>query len=412
MLKPFHRLLVGGLFIFFYIAFCLETGALFAEFQAEELWYKLAFIYSHNFIFFPIAGLLALIAFFRPATLVCDALLNGRIRGGRAILAIGALGAASLSWLLADAFAKSNARSLFEIAPAAILADAGDATSTTAPRAPVHKTLMKLRVQAATEEGLSAHQIRCESDWLLYAPVAERVNYCFVADRELSTGDCCRAKTAFRENLNAMQAESPSQLAAVHRIVLPIKIFFMLLLLGLGVLLVRFRKRLTELYGGAIDEISFPLAAGGAAMLIWPLLNGAYLQTFSVLTGDGAANSYRVTAPLFSLGFGTWAMLLIFFHLRSYPSQMEYAAKFGGLIIAGFGVIQYQGIIDYLSQTLGAGGGVVAFAVYLVLIVTLIAAVLMGVRPQDVETGLKSATLIGDGALEAQRGERKPAPKG
>jgi hypothetical protein len=194
---------------------------------------------------------------------------------------------------------------------------------------------------------------------------------------------CCRARTDVRTHVNTLQAASPSLLARVHRIVLPFKMVFLLTLLFIGILLVWLRKPLTELYGKAVQQVSFPLAAGGALVLLWPLMNAAYLSTSALLTGDGVSNAYRVTAPLFALGFGVWAMLLIFFHLRTYPSHIETALKSAGAIAAAIGVFRYEEIVNYLTRTLGVGGGLVAVAVFTVAVASLIAAVIMGVKPPE-----------------------------
>jgi hypothetical protein len=165
---------------------------------------------------------------------------------------------------------------------------------------------------------------------------------------------------------------------------MPVKIFFLLLLLGIGILLVQYRKGLERLHGATPSGISFGLALGGAVMLVWPLLNAAYLQTMSLLTGSGSASAYTVVAPLIALGFAAWTLLLVFFHLRSYPSQIEYAAKVGGFIAAAVGVFRYEEITNYLARTLGVGGGLVAIIVFAVGVGALILSVILGVDPTDV----------------------------
>ena len=369
-----------------YAAFCWETIALRNEFRVEDLWFKLAFIYSHNFLFFPIAGLLALVAFYRPAVIVVDALACERIHYGRVVLAAGLVAMALAAFGIADMFGKSNARSVYEVAPQAILADTGASETSQAPaRAPLADALIRLRIAAMAEEGLAAYRNRCEAEWLAYAPRAQETSYCFVTGGEATGAQCCQAKTAFRQNINALEATTPSNTSIVHRIVLPIKTFFLLALLALGAAMVRFRKKLTELYGPAVEDMSFPMAVGGAVMMLWPLMNAAYLESFALFTGDGTTNSYKLTAPLYALGFGIWALLLVFFHLRSYPSQMEYAARLGGLAVAGVGVLQYQGLIDYIGRTLGAGGGWLPLIIFTLVIGVLTGAVLTGVRPQDID---------------------------
>lgn len=378
------RIAVTLVFAALYIAFAVETGVLIFEFGPSGLALSMATLFAHNFLFFPIAGALALIAFWRPAVLLVDALATGKIRHGWFTLC-GLLALIGLiAFGMSSAFAGSNTRSLFEIAPQAIVEDQGIASADPAlRRAAIGEVLVQLKINSAGEGGLSRFQSRCEPEWLRYGITANEQKLCFPTGTVTSAAACCQAKTDFRSYVNNLQADHPSTLAAVHRFVLPAKMVFLLLLLFIGVLLVRLRKPLTTLYGQAIQEVSFPLAAGGALVLLWPLMNAAYLSTSNLLTGDGLSNAYRVTAPLFALGFGVWALLLVFFHLRTYPNHVETALKSAGAIVAAIGVFRYEEIVGYLSRTLGVGGGIVGVTVFTVGVVSLIVAVIMGVKPPE-----------------------------
>ncbi len=378
------RIAVTLIFAALYLAFLVETATLIYEFGPSGLALPMATLFAHNFLFFPIAGLLALIAFWRPAVLVVDALVSGKIRHGWTSLCILAGLITAVAYGMSSIFANSNTRSLFEIAPAAIQADQGiSSADPAARRAAIGEVLVQLKINSATDGGLSRFQSRCEPEWLRYGITANEQKLCFPTGTVTSVEACCRARTDFRSYVNALQANNPSQLSQVHRYVLSAKMVFLLLLLTIGVLLVRLRKPLTRLYGPAIQEVSFPLAAGGALVLLWPLMNAAYLSTSALLTGDGLSNAYRVTAPLFALGFGVWALLLVFFHLRTYPNHVETALKSAGAIAAAIGVFRYDEIVGYLSRTLGVGGGIVGVTVFTVGVASLIVAVVMGVKAPD-----------------------------
>ncbi|MEO1642273.1 MAG: hypothetical protein AAFR74_02980 [Pseudomonadota bacterium] len=380
------KIVVTVVFAVFYIAFVIETAALFIEFEPHGLGIRIATLFAHNFLFFPIVGALALIAFWKPAVLIIDALLWGKVKMGQPALALIVIVIASLSLVLSNAFGTSNARSLFEISPQAITADRGQAsTDPRQSRASIQEILVKMKINALSEGGLGSFQSNCDPDWMQFSVSAEEQKFCFPTGTEMSVKACCQARTNFRAHINALQADNPSTLASIHRLVMPFKMTFLLTLLAVGILLVRLRKRLTQLYGTAVQDVSFPIAVGGVLMLLWPLMNASYLDTFALLTDDGSSNSYRISAPLFALGFGFWTMLLIFFHLRTYPSQMEVALKAAGALAAALGVLQYEQIIGYLSQTLGIGGGLVAVIVFTVGIGALIATVLLGNRPDFID---------------------------
>ncbi|WP_321490857.1 hypothetical protein [uncultured Hyphomonas sp.] len=395
------RVAVTIVFAILYLAFLAETGALVQEFGASGLALRLASLDSQNFIFFPLAGLLALVAFWQPAVLLVDAMWRGQLKYGRIVLGGSLLVALIGAWLISGAFDSSAARSVFEISPKALTADTGaPATEDAPPLAPVTEVLARMRILSGVDRGLGEYQAQCDREWLQYSVAAEVEMLCFPAGERLSVRDCCTAKAAFRQHLNGLAAEAPSRTATVHDWVMPAKVFFLLLLLGIGILLVQYRKGLERLHGMTPSGISFGLALGGAVMLIWPLLNAAYLQTMALLTGSGSASAYTVVAPLVALGFGVWTLLLVFFHLRSYPSQIEYAAKIGGFIAAAVGVFRYEEITNYLARTLGVGGGLVAIIVFAVAVAALIVSVILGVDPTDInldgDEEEKAETASGD----------------
>ena len=379
------RIAVLVLFLAIYGAFLWETAALMQEFGPSGLALRLASLDSQNFIFFPIAGLLALVAFWKPVVLLVDASWRGKLRFGRPVMIVAPLVCAALAAMVAAAFQSSPARSMYEIAPDALVADVGTtATASSSARAPVPEILARMKILSGLEGGLSRYQTQCDPEWLKFSTAADEELLCFPAGESISVRACCQAKAALRDQLNVMAKASPSRLAAVHAIVLPVKIFFLLLLLVTGILLVQYRKGLEKIHAGQLGDVSFGLALGGAVMLIWPLLNASYLETMALLTGGTSSSAYTVFAPLVALGFGAWTMLLIFFHLRSYPSQIEYAAKVGGFIAAAIGVFRYEEITMYLSRTLGIGGGVVTIVVFGVAVLGMMISILLGIDPKDI----------------------------
>ena len=378
------RIFVTVLFAALYAAFVGETAVLAYEYADTGLTLRLASLDAQNFIFFPIAGLLAVFGFWRPTVILVDGLGRSAVRGGRAVLAITAIGLGVATWGFAALLADGTARSVYEVSPAALASDvAAPVEGVDANRQTIANTLTSLKILALGPEGLSPYKARCDREWLQFSPAAQEEKFCVPAGEVLDVATCCRVKTAFRSHINTLAESDPSLLAQIHRWVLPVKVFFLMLLFMVGVLLVRYRKSLSAAYGERLHDMSFGMAIGGLVMLCWPLLNAAYLETSTLLTGDGNAGAYAVMAPLIALGFGIWAMLLIFFHLRSYPSQVEYAARIGGFIAAAIGVLRYEEITGFLISNLGIGGGVVAIVVFAVAVCALIATVLSGISPKD-----------------------------
>ncbi|MEO0818433.1 MAG: hypothetical protein AAFX86_14160 [Pseudomonadota bacterium] len=378
------KIAVSVLFAALYASFLIETGVLAMEYSETGLAMRLATLDAQNFIFFPIAGLLALIGFWRPTVLLVDAFARNTVKGGRAILVLVIAAIAGATWGFSLLLADGTTRSLYEVSPVAIQADGSDPVAgTPATRQPVADVLTSLKIMALGPEGLTPHKARCDREWLQFSPAANEEKFCVPAGAQLTVADCCKVKTAFRAHVNDLAEANPSMTAQVHRWVLPVKVFFLLLLFAVGVLLVRFRKTLAVIHGDRLHDMSFGMALGGLVMLCWPMLNAAYLETTTLLTGDGSAGAYAVMAPLIALAFGIWALLLIFFHLRSYPSQLEYAARLGGFAAAAIGVLRYEEITGFLISNLGIGGGIVAIVVFAVAVLALIAAVVSGVSPKD-----------------------------
>lgn len=404
---PATRIGVTLLFLVLYVSFLLETGALLMEFRGTGLGVRLASLDSQNFVFFPIAGLLALVAFWKPAVFLIDGLARGQLMFGRPVLAGGTIICVLAAWALAAAFSSSPARSIFEVSPSALMQDEGMPASGNSPAlVPVPEVLARMKILSASEGGLSSFRAACDPEWLRYSTEAHEQKLCFPAGGSVTVAECCQAKAAFRAHVNRMAQASPSNLAGIHNLVLPVKCFFLLLLLFIGILLVQYRKGLERLHG-EMSGVSFGLAVGGAVMLIWPLLNASYLETIALLTGGTSSSAYSVTAPLIALGFGAWTLLLVFFHLRAYPSQIEYAAKVGGFIAAAIGVFRYDEITTYLSRTLGVGGSVVAIIVFAVAVIALLLSILMGIDPTDINFDEEEEPDAGEDTAEfAARAEK------
>lgn len=378
------RIVVSVLFAALYAAFIAETALLIAEYSKLGLAMRLATLDAQTFVFFPIAGLLALIGFWRPTVMIVDALARNTVKGGRIVL-VGVIAALVVAtWGFSMLLSDGHTRSVYEVSPVAIQTDTPEPLADIdATRQPVANVLTSLKILALGPEGLMPYRARCDQEWLQFSPAAMEEKFCVPAGDVLTVANCCKVKTAFRQHVNTLAEQSPSNLAAVHRLVLPVKVFFLLLLFAVGILLVRYRKALSSVHGERLHDMSFGVAMGGLIMLCWPMLNAAYLETTTLLTGDGSTGAYAVMAPLVALCFGIWALLLIFFHLRSYPSQVEYAARLGGFVVAAIGVLRYEEITSFLISNLGIGGGIVAVVVFAVAVFALIAAVVSGVSAKD-----------------------------
>ncbi len=364
------KVFVTLVFGVFALAFFAESGMLFHEFGPSGAALLLAAFDTQNFIFFPIAGVAALVAFWRPGVLVVDAYARGVVPGGRLILVGGFVLAGLATVFMANSFGASDTRSMFEVEPSALVADDGAPASLDAPaRAPILTAVRELQFQSRMDGGLSAFRDSCAAEQINFDPANREDKYCFVMGDYAPVAECCQAKANFRAAVSALHASAPSRTGEVHRIVLPIKIFFLFTLLAIGLMLARRRKRLRAAYGEAMDDFSLAVPLGATLMLLWPVLNSAYTQSYDVLIGDGGNSAYRVSAPLIALAFASWAMTLLFYHLRSYPNQAELALQSLGVLVAGFGILRYEALVTYANSTLGIGANIVSLLVFVVAVI-------------------------------------------
>ncbi|MCG8441769.1 MAG: hypothetical protein MI723_08170 [Caulobacterales bacterium] len=379
------RAFVTAVFVILGAAFVAETASLIYEFYEGGQWFTLAAFDSQNFIFFPTAGIAVLIAFWRPATVAVDSYARGRVVLGRFILPAGLVGCVIGAHFLAGVLGGGENRSLYEIAPAQYAADMGergarnfaDNAGETAPvwRMPPRSSISEAVEQISQQSsagGLTFFTDTCRTETQQFVQVVTDEKYCFVSGAYLTVAECCAVRGRFRAAINAMHAEEESLTAKVHRVVMPMKIFFLLILVGIGIMLVRRRKEMARYYREEMDAFSLALPVGAGMMMLWPLLNSAYTLSYDVAFGDAGGGLYRQMADLYTLAFAAWALMMLFYHLRNYPGQLEALAQIGGLIGAGVGVLSYGAIVDFLNRTLGVGANVVSLSVWIVGVVFMV----------------------------------------
>ena len=143
----------------------------------------------------------------------------------------------------------------------------------------------------------------------------------------------------------------------VHRYTLPVLVFFMLILLAIGGLLVIRRMAVDTFYGEWVIRLERGVILGALAMVIWPLANHAFVASSAVLYGAEARSTYVALAPFFSVLFGLWALMILFYFYRQAERDTESAGKAFGVIISVLTVLNYSEIVSYAERYIGAGAG-------------------------------------------------------
>lgn len=370
------RLFVGVMYGLIGLSFLTTTGVLIWEFG--EAWFPLASFYSHLFVFFPTFGLLALLAFYTPSYVFLDLYWNklaygkARFLGGLAVIAL-------LSWWLAGIFTAGQERSIWEVSPSVLAADQGepagcDSATGVCDRLPIMTALRNVRSVSQSRIGLSDLTRRCEHDPLVEeAPTAGLKRFCFVSTAlrqgaPLQTdAECCRRQVLFANTVKTMHDSSGGSVtSAVHRLLLPLKVFFLLILAAISVLLAVRSKYLDAHYEQLMPNVERGVLIGALAMLFFPIMNHAFLQSAQLLYGDVQGSAYRWFAPWLSFVFGAWAVLIFLFFFRQRDKELEQFARIGSIFLSAVAILKYDLIIDYFVRVAGSGASLLNLALIVI----------------------------------------------
>jgi hypothetical protein len=351
------RLFVAVGYVVLGASFLASTGLLIREFQDLD-WRSMILAHSHLFFFFPVFGLVALIAFYLPSVVFTHLYWN-HLRHGKLRFLLGLIVMAALSYGVAK-WLDAKPRAIWEVSPRALMADRGEpqgcgaGTSAACQRTPVLNALAKLREAGQQRFGLSKFARNCAVDRMLETPdEMDKERYCFPADARLKGSACCEAQQRFADEVARLQAD-PSQrsLSATYDAVfLPLKIFFVLIVIAIGLLLALWRNRIDLHYRELVPAVERGVIIGALAMLFWPAMDYGYQQTANVLFGRwGAGPQLRL-----SLVLAPWALLLLFYFLRRLGKQGEMIGQVSGVVAAGVAVLRYEDLNDWAVRLLGVG---------------------------------------------------------
>lgn len=365
------------------LSFIAETAVLAYEFRDHD-WFTIASHDSHLFLFFPILGTLALAAFYVPSCVFVDMYWR-YIKLGRLRFGIGFLVLAAVAYLVGDALNSSQNRSVWEIAPATLQKDRSEPAGCGGQGRPCERIAMlealsNVRQVSQTRLALKDFVRECAPDPLLEAnrERPERKRFCFASTpltaepRLTSDRECCESQNLFMSRINALQAkpEQRSLTGYIHAVLLPLKIFFLLVLLAIGVLLVMRNENVSRHYAPMLPRIEFGVLVGTLAMIFFPLMSQAYVLTTDALYGTRQVGGFKPIVPLMSFCFGAWGLLLLLFFYRRRDRQVEMIGKMAGVLASAVAVVKYDLLIAFVGRVVGAGA-----SLYTVGILTLFAVV-------------------------------------
>jgi hypothetical protein len=387
------RIFVFLVYLLLGLSFLATTAVLAHEFW-ESGWLDFVTMDSHLFLFFPTLGIVALLAFYTPSCALTD-LYWHHVPLGKLRFAVGILLLGGASYLIAAELLASPKRSAWEIAPAVLKEDKGEppgcalAANGTCQRLPILQALKNLRQVSQTHLGLAEFIRDCDRDVLLEGTSGpESKRFCF-ASTPLSSSpplqsdvDCCRAQQRLTAAVSAQaHQERRSLTAKVHSWLLPLKVFFLLLLLAISVLLVLRHKSIEQHYKGRMARMEFGVIVGTAAALFFPFMSQAFVQSAEALYGISGRGTFSLITPLLSLAFGAWTLLMVFFFYRRRDKEIEALGKMGSAAAGVLAVLQYTILTAVFVRALGSGAD--AYSLIALLTVCTIAAIVTLWAPWD-----------------------------
>lgn len=388
------RIFVGLIFAILGLSFVATTAILLYEFSGIRggeyiTSITLATFYSHLFIFFPTFGIVALFAFYTPACVFTDMYMR-YVPAGKVRFAFGFLVLIVVSGYLALIMNAGTERSIWEVKPGVLAADRGEpgtcasGASASCTRLPILTAVENVRRVSQSRIGLSDLSRNCDADpWISQTGnEQERKRFCLASTPLpashtppfLTTDQqCCAAQKAFREAMFKFHAppDNRSMTGIVHRTLLPLKIFFLLVLLTISLMLALRWKSLDRYYKPFLPGLEKGVLIGAAAMVLYPVMSHAFLHAAALLYGTSASSVFRFVAPYISFFFGAWGLLLLLFFYRLRDKEVQNIVRMGGVVGSAVAIVKYEQIIDIFVRVFGSGAN---FAGLLILAAAAIAA--------------------------------------
>ena len=367
------RAFVFVVFLALGVSFLATTAVLAYEFR-DSGWFDLLAMDSHLFLFFPTLGIVALFAFYVPSAALADFYWR-HVRFGHLRFAIGGLILCGLAFAIATSLLASPKRSIWEIAPSILTSDQGEspgcAEGGVCERLPILTALQGLRAVSQSRWGISDFIRTCDRDVFLEPAAApERKRFCFASTRLTSSpqlqgdAECCRAQQRLSAAIseNFAQPDRRSLTAKVHAVTLPMKVFFLLVLLTISILLVARHRGIEANYRASARRIEFAVIVGTAAVLFFPFMSQAFVESVEALYGQTGRGTFSLITPMLSLAFGIWTLLMVFFFYRRRDKDLEAVGKMGSAIAAALAVLKYGIVAAVFTRLAGSGASIASVA--------------------------------------------------
>jgi uncharacterized membrane protein len=212
-----------------------------------------------------------------------------------------------------------------------------------------------LREKSQNRLGLSSFGRNCALDPLVEMPDdMPKQRYCFPAKAHLDGNACCTVQARFAEAVGRLHEDPATRSLSAKLdalVFLPLKVFFVLIVIAIGLLLARWRTRIENDYNELVSRVEAGVIIGGFAMLFWPAMDYGYQQTADVLFGRLQAGPHL----RLSLVIAPWVLLLLFYFLTRLGKEGEMIGQISGVVVAAVAVLRYEQLNDWIGRLFGVG---------------------------------------------------------
>lgn len=381
------RAFVFLVFLTLAVSFWATTSMLYIEFSGETernvfngaLWFTLLTHYSDLFIFFPLFGTVALIAFYIPACAFVDMYWNiarqqdDPIPNSRIRFVFWFVLLCAFSFFISLGIQNGSERSLWQLTPNVLATDKGDGCGEDdCARVSFRDGLENIRRLSRVRGTITDLSRVCQPDNFVSPPLTPpRDRYCAASTNFQGEGGdlqgrwkpndaCCLAQQNFDAAVKASH-DDPANRSRTHELqkhLWPLNIFFLLTLMAMSVLLALRRPRIEKFYADCARQIDSGVIVGVMAMAFLVIMNRGFLEATQLLHGVKGAASFHRGPDTFMVLFSIWALLILFSFVHPANKQAELTSRFLGVAFSVLFVFNADTVTNYGLRYLGAGAGI------------------------------------------------------